>query len=184
MLSGASQCYLPHMPGMPCSLCHGPLGPMINEMLALGMSLRQIEKASREKKRPVKSETVGRHLHQCLNDVRPEVNPTAVVQATVAKAKPGTSPKEARVARDLAKVVQEKAVEGILTGQLKVTVKDGLAATAILDKRDARQEDRRFLVGLARLLSGAGNPAPDGLVEPRNVTPNPLLAPPSLRGDD
>ena len=172
------------MPGIPCTLCNGPLGPMVNEMLALGMSLRQIERTSREKKRPVKSETVGRHLAQCLGGVRPQSNPSAVVVATTQKAKPGVPAKEAKVARDLAKVVQEKAVEGILNGELKVTVKDGLAATAILDKRDARQEDKRFLIGLARLLSGAGNPAPEGMIEPRNVTPNPLLAPASLRGDD
>jgi hypothetical protein len=162
----------------------GAYGVMINEMVAVGMSMLTIEKTLRDKGHAIKAETVSRHVRQCLNGERPKHNPVGV--AKVAANRAGTSnggpPGEIR---DLAKMVQQKAIEALENGQLKVTIKDGLAATALLDKRDARMEDQKFIIGLARLLSGAGHAGPVHDPNIIDVTPaNPLLAPPSLRGDE
>jgi hypothetical protein len=129
---------------------------MVNEMLSINMSANAIEREAKAKGRAIKRETVQRHLAVCLNGRRPRPNPLAV--ATVAK-----NPHAPKIERDLAKLV--------------------LAATALIDKREAREEDKRFMLGLARLLSGAGGSGP---VDPTviDVTPvNPLLAPPHLRAD-
>jgi len=160
----------------------GAYGVMVNEMIAVGMSANAIEKTLREKGHAIKRETVTQHRRRCLHGTTPQHNPVGI--AKVANNRAGTSnggpPKEVR---DLAKMVQQKAIEGLENGQLKVTIKDGLAATALLDKRDARMEDQKFIIGLARLLSGAGHVGPSEVVI--DVTPsNPLLAPTSLRGDE
>lgn len=160
----------------------GAWGVMVNEMIAVGLTPYMIEKTLKEKGHPVKEETVKRHTTKCLTDI-PVHHPTEIekVAANRAGTANGGPPKEIR---DLAKIVQQKAIEGLENGTLSVTVKDGLAATALLDKRDARMEDQKFMLGLARLLSGAGHSGPR---DPNiiDVTPeNPLLAPPSLRGDE
>lgn len=164
--------------GCDCTLSKNPgFGEMVNEMLALDMSANAIEHACKAKGRAIKRETVKRHLEQCLGNVRPRPNPIAVRK--VAKA-----PTATQVEKDLAKLVQQKAIEGLQSGDLKVTVKDGLAATALLDKREARIEDQRFMLGLARLLSGGGQAGPtEDQPVVIDVTPNPLLAPPHLRAD-
>lgn len=160
----------------------GPMGLMINEMIALGMSMLSIERATKEKGHSIKAETVKRHVVRCLNGQTPKPNPVGV--AKVANNRAGTANGgPSQEVRDLARMVQQKAIEGLELGTLQVTVKDGLAATALLDKRDARMEDQKFIIGLARLLSGAGHVGPSEMVI--DVTPaNPLLAPASLRGDE
>jgi len=152
-------------------------------MIATGMSLREIERVTQEKGKGIKRETLADHINRCLGGQKPASNPVAL--AKVANSAANSSLERVTpVERDLAKLVQRKVIEGIEAGDLAVTVKDGLAATAILDKRDARKEDQRFMIGLARLLSGAGVEGPiEG--EAIDVTPaNPLLAPASVIGDD
>lgn len=160
----------------------GAYGVMVNEMLAVGMSSNAIEKTLREKGHAIKDTTVTRHKRQCLNGERPKHNPVGVAKVAANRAGSANGGPTQEI-RDLAKMVQQKAIDGLETGALKVTVKDGLAATALLDKRDARLEDQKFIIGLARLLSGAGHAGPS---DPTiiDVTPNPMLAPPSLRGDE
>jgi hypothetical protein len=164
-------------PDCDCTLSKNPgFGQMVDEMLALDMSFNGIENACRAKGYAIKRETVQRHLNQCLAGVRPKPNPLTV--SKVAK-----SPIATAQEKDLARLVQAKAIEGLQDGTLKVTVKDGLSATALLDKREARMEDQKFMLGLARLLSGAGSVGPQ---DPHviDVTPtNPLLAPAHLRAD-
>lgn len=154
---------------------------MVGEMLGLGMSANAIEHGCKAKGRAIKRETIKRHLEVCLGGVRPKPNPVTV--RNIAK-----SPTATQVEKDLAKLVQQKAIEGLQDGSLKVTVKDGLSATALLDKREARMEDQKFMLGLARLLSGAGSVGPrqieDSTVIDVTPTENPMLAPAHLRADD
>lgn len=164
---------------------------VVDDLLALGLSATKIEAVMKSKKMPIKGETVSRHLRDCLGGVRPaSASAVTIAPSDPKKGAPlsmAVPPENATAReRDLARLVQQKAAEGVANGTLSVTVKDGLAATAILDKREARMEDRRFMLGLARLLSGAGMSGPQG-DDPNviDVTPaNPLLAPASLRADD
>lgn len=167
---------------------------VVNDLLALNLSANRIERVMKAKGMPIKAETVSRHLRECLGGKRPAeasaktvVPPESTKRPALTKTNMAVPPENAtHEERDLARLVQAKAAEGIINGTLRVSVKDGLSATSILDKREARLEDRRFMIGLARLLSGAGTAGPQG-DDPNviDVTPrNPLLAPQSLRADE
>lgn len=80
---------------------------------------------------------------------------------------------------DLAQLIVETAAKGVVEGKLGVTVKDGLAAQAILERRAEREQGQELLLKLARLLAGA-HPAEIVEGEYREVS---LLAPPDRRGD-
>lgn len=66
---------------------------------------------------------------------------------------------------DFAAFVQQRAAERLSAGELEVTVRDGLTATAIIDKRDEKAKDREFVLNLARLISGAGQGAPVTIID-------------------
>ena len=88
------------------------------------------------------------------------------------------------VSRDLAELVRDKAIEGVVQGRLEVDVKAGLAAQVILDRPAERAEQRDFMLNLAQLLSGGGHSAPADLIEGEYTELEPenaLLAPPDLR---
>ena len=92
--------------------------------------------------------------------------------------------RQAREKPDLAVAVRDKALAGLAAGRLAVTTRDGLAAQALLDRREEHQKDREFMLNLARLLSGGGTKAPEHLIEGEytEVAPDQrLLAPPELR---
>ena len=162
---------------------------LVDDGLATGLSLRAIERLAKQKGSALKAEAVAVHLKDCHQGIRPEVDATEVLEEQQTMVPPPLTrpvgPHQVETPKDLARLVQQKAIEGLERGSLQVTLKDGLSATALIDKREARQEDRRFMVGLARLLSGAGYAGPMG-DDPDviDVSPNPLLAPPELRGDD
>jgi hypothetical protein len=71
--------------------------------------------------------------------------------------------------QDLARVVRDKAVERLGRGELKPTLRDGLAAQSLLDRREEKQKDRNFMLSLARLMSGSESETPDAVVI--DVTP-------------
>jgi hypothetical protein len=60
-------------------------------------------------------------------------------------------------------------------GLLRVTTKDGLAAQALIDRREEKAEDRKFMLNLARLLSGGGGMAPERLIEGDYIDVTPTL---------
>lgn len=180
------------MPRLPCTCSFAGTAKehMVDELLALGLSFAKVEAATRAKGAVVKAERVSLHFSNCLVGQRPsEVSIQTAALTPLTPPPKVVAPKPTTPAQreaDLARLVQQKAVEGIESGRLTVTVKDGLVATNLLDKREARIEERRFMLGLARLLSGAGTAGPQG-DDPTviDVTPrNPLLAPQSLRADD
>ena len=64
-------------------------------------------------------------------------------------------PKAAKKPMDLAILIRDRTVELVEQGGLEPTIRDGLAAVAILDKRAEKTQDRDVVLMMARLLSGA-----------------------------
>lgn len=65
---------------------------------------------------------------------------------------------------DLATLVRDKAVERIASGELKPNIRDGIAAQALIDRREERQKDRSFMLALARLTSGSEEAPPASVI--------------------
>lgn len=89
--------------------------------------------------------------------------------------------------RDLALLVRDRVAKELPT--LEISVKDGLMAQQLLDRREETRRGREFMLNLARLLTGGGGRAPKQLIDGEFVEVHPdedgrLLAPATLRGDD
>lgn len=65
---------------------------------------------------------------------------------------------------DLAVMVVKQTKAGLSSGDLTPTVKDGIAAQGILERRAERAADREFMLNLARALAGGGQQAPQVLL--------------------
>lgn len=72
-------------------------------------------------------------------------------------------PKTPAKPADLAILIRDATVARVQDGTLEPTIRDGLAAVAILDKRAAMTTDRNMFLMMARALAGNG---PIGLLEP------------------
>lgn len=163
-----------------CSIERSPYKDEINFLLQTGTSLNGIEKQMRSAGHPVKRETVKRHLDECLNGKAENlVDPEEFVYRQVGR-KATTV-----VERDFAVAIQKQALAELAKGTLRVTTKDGLLAQQLLDKRAEKAKDREFIMNLARLVSGAGAPPPDTVIEGEfNELVDEmagLLAPPEVR---
>lgn len=82
--------------------------------------------------------SVSKHREECLGG--------SVEVATFA-----ASPKSKT---DFASLVRDRAIEGLESGELGVTVQHGLQATQIIEAREAKAKDRGLLIALARVLGG------------------------------
>lgn len=167
-----------------CRVCRGPKNQEINDMLARGESFREIEREMRAAGWPIKSESVSKHFDRCLSrDIRNIVSVPAVAAAEE-RLLAGLTPEQRE---DFAVLVERKAIEELQAGRLRVSTKDGIAARALLDRREDRADSRTFMLNLARVLTGAGSPAPALLTGPIDegeyveLPENPLLAPEALR---
>lgn len=151
---------------MVCSVERSPKLLEINSMLAAGLGLQTIEKRLRGDGFAIKRETIKRHLDRCLP-------PTAVMipGGSALPAVPADQVRQRRSegggARDFASLVHDRALDALVDGELRVTTRDGLAAQALLDRREERAKDQAFMLSLARLLSGAGAPPPQELIVTR-----------------
>lgn len=66
---------------------------------------------------------------------------------------------------DLAELVRDDVRRRVEDGELRPTVQQGLAAQAMLDRREERAQDRELALGLARLLSGSSTAAPARVID-------------------
>ena len=75
--------------------------------------------------------------------------------------------------RDLAAAVRDAAKQRLENGEIRPTLRDGLAAQALLDRREEKQRDRNFMLSLARLTSGSSHEVPAHIIEgsAKTVTP-------------
>lgn len=165
-----------------CSICANPTrAAFVNPLLQAGFAPFRIEREARTAGLAVKAETVTRHRQHSPVDGTPPPEPPPPL--------PALTPEETEQinAADFAEQVAHAAARNLMTGATRVTIADGLKATAILDKRAEKAENRRFLMNLAQLLSGGGQPAPKELIAGDAIDgeyvelDNPLLAPPELR---
>jgi hypothetical protein len=150
--------------------------PDLNRMIATGVathtSFSELERRARQLGRPTKRETMKRHLVEC-----PPFREPAPFETDPEIAK-------AVAAGDFATAVQRQALAEIAQGRARVSVKDGLAAQALIDRREEKSEERKFFATIARLMSGGGAAAPEQLIEGefREIDPaQALLAPPEMR---
>jgi len=141
---------------MACSIDNSERAATVNALLASGRTPHYIEGQMRALGQPTKSETVKRHLDNCLGG-----NPRA-----------GTALESGgRMTTDFATAVRDEAARLLALedrGGLKVRTEHGLAAQALLDRRAEKQADRVLMVEMARLLSGSrpsSEPDPDLIVE-------------------
>lgn len=149
---------------MGCSVERSPKYVEINAMLAAGLGLQTIEKKLPAEGFAIKRETIKRHLELCL--------PPSAVVVSAGEAVRVVSPEEVRQrrsesgdARDFASLVHDRALKALERSELAVTTKDGLAAQAIIDRREERSKDRDFALNLAILLSGGGQMAPRNVID-------------------
>lgn len=126
-----------------CSICTSDRAPIVNSHLAAGRSMNWIERAMKELDKPTKSETVARHLSKCMNGNR---KAGAIVER--AAGLPVTN-------EDFAAAVRAEAQKMLSEGKLSIRTEHGLTAQALIDRRAEKQADRRLMVELAGLLSGA-----------------------------
>jgi hypothetical protein len=90
---------------------------------------------------------------------------------TIQIANPDTVPDEVdtdvvTTADDLAAVVVRRTLKGIASGKLQPTLRDGIAAQSLLDKRAEKAADRQFMLNLVTALAGGGAPVPQKLLPP------------------
>lgn len=135
---------------MACSICKSPLVSQVNAMLDAGAAYSEVERTLRASGLTITRQTISMHARGCS---KPVLAPALAV---------ARSP-QAR--QDFATLVQQRTQELLEAGDLQVTVRDGLAATAIIDKRDEKAKDREFVLNLARLISGAGQGAPVTIID-------------------
>lgn len=65
---------------------------------------------------------------------------------------------------DLAAVVVRRTLKQMAAGKLQPTLRDGLAAQQLLDRRAEKAADRSFMLNLALALAGGGQQVPQKLL--------------------
>jgi hypothetical protein len=65
---------------------------------------------------------------------------------------------------DLAATVVRKTMRRIAAGSVQPSIKEGLAAQSLLDRRAEKAADRRFMLNLAQAMAGGGGPTPARLL--------------------
>jgi hypothetical protein len=151
-----------------CPVCASPYKAQYHALRASKMNLQDIHLHSQRLGRGIKRETFGKHFAVCLRGVTPEVLSQQIVDASKAA--------QTQAEIDFATMVQQRAVELLAAGDLRVTTQHGLQAQALLDRRAEKQADRDIAINIARLLSGALSMPPGTVIEGRlvDVTPDGL----------
>lgn len=76
---------------------------------------------------------------------------------------------------DLAATVTKKTLRRLASGELQPSIRDGLIAQQLLDRREEKAEDRRFMLSLAQALAGGGHAAPVALLPGKAETPDDVI---------
>lgn len=141
----------------PCATCDHPQVREINHRIREDRPLVDISRWLGEIGTPITRQALARHAKSHLG-----VEPTR-----------GRRP----VSGDFLESVRDAAADGLASGELAVTLKDGIAAQKALDARDARDKDRDWQMRLVLALTGnvPALPAIDPAVEVIEGTFRPLL---------
>lgn len=155
-----------------CSICHDPKKrEAINRMLAAKVPDVEIHRRTSTREwiergftRPIKTLTISRHRRHLAPDLPNGLDKITRAELTTAAAKivsgRGKSPAAVRKrSNDLAELVNDIAVEKLKAGELHVSTKDGLAARALLDRREEKSKDRSASLLFAALVAASHAPA-------------------------
>jgi hypothetical protein len=101
---------------------------------------------------------------------RAKQNGLEAVVPTPATAPETIAENEVALTDDLAATVVRKTLKSLASGDLEPSLRDGLIAQQLLDRRAEKVADRQFMLALAQALAGGGYEAParlvSGAVEP------------------
>ena len=71
---------------------------------------------------------------------------------------------EVALPEDLAVTVVKRTLRRVASGELQPTLRDGLIAQQLIDRREEKAADRQFMLSLARALAGGGYEPPTKLL--------------------
>ena len=118
----------------PCASCSHPKRDEIDRKLRAGVSFTDVSRYLDETDKPITAQSVGVHAKSHLG-----------VASVIGR----------RVASDDFLVnVRDAAADGLASGDLAVSLKDGIAAQKALDARAARDMDRDWTLKLIQALTG------------------------------
>lgn len=133
--------------GRPCSSCGHARRDEIDRKLKAGASYRDVSRWLKDTgEKPIQPPAIAQHAKAHLGVAAPR----------------GRRP----VSGDLLKDVVEAAQEGLASGELAVTLKDGISAQKALDARAARDLDRDIWAKVTIALTGGVRL---GLPEPKDA---------------
>lgn len=140
-----------------CVLCQSPLNERIDAMLNDHRPINYIMEWMRsagvaERDIPHRN-TFSKHKREHLNEIgaKERKNAQAVLADRVKRIRPSDG--------DLAVLVRDQVVEGILSGEMRPSVAEGLRGQELIDKRAARGSDAGLMAQIFVLLSGGPRPA-------------------------
>lgn len=117
-----------------CTCCHHAKREEIDRKLRAGVSFIDVERWLATLGTSLTSQSIAKHAKQHVG-----------VQSVIGR----------RVASgDFLENVRDAAAEGLASGDLAVSLKDGIAAQKALDARIAKEKDRDWQLKLALVLSG------------------------------
>ena len=76
---------------------------------------------------------------------------------------------------DLAAVVVRRTLKEMAAGKVRPTLRDGLAAQQLLDRRAEKAADRSFMLNLALALAGGGQQVPQKLLPAPSDSPEDVI---------
>lgn len=161
---------------MTCKVCSLPNAHAVDLRLRGGEPPKRTEAWLRTQGTPVSHVTLRKHreTHVLSDEERARRDAAREVEKAIAKAdrERAIEAKEAAVptVRDFAVLVRDLAVTRLAEGEITVTTRDGLAAQAMLDKREQKAADRTVAAQIAIVL-GLGLNAFPIQEEPRQVGP-------------
>ena len=134
--------------GRPCAACSSEHAAEINRKLKAGTTHQDVSRWLAGKGNPITPMAIGRHARTHL---------------AMAPPPRGRRP----VSGDFLESVRDTAHEALASGDLAVTLKDGIAAQKALDARAARNADMDLMLKIAITLGGRRDPLrlPDPEVE-------------------
>ena len=118
----------------PCASCTHPKREEIDRKLKAGVSFVDVSRYLDETEKPITAQSVAAHAKDHLGV-------TPVIGRRVAS-------------DDFLADVRDRAAEGLASGELAVSLKDGIAAQKALDARAARDMDRDWQLKLVLALTG------------------------------
>lgn len=164
-----------------CSICGNPdLFDLIERKLAEGFAPFRLEAFMRTEPvraagfLPIKQETISKHMRDCTARREPTKDrsrlPRAISPAIYDMAQRSISVTEPLQSHpdDLAVMVRKRAAERLREGDIEPSLRDGLKAQELLDRRAEKSKDRELGITIARLLAGVQAPR-DVLPDVRTV---------------